>query len=258
MSKRSDQLLLADILLSIRKTQKYVKGLTFQSFSQDDRTIDAVTRNLEIIGEAAKRISDGFKAEHASIEWHKMIGLRNRIVHDYFGIDLNIVWDTVVSYIPALKKTLSVLSPRRSARRGVTLMELLLVVALLAIVAAVGAPQVYNNLVGGVEKRIVWAATTDFEYARSMGLSDAAAYADVEITAGSSQYQVATLTKMLDGEATFSAAAAFRFGATGTPELTPGKAALFPTFPFTVNVQSPAGAKIGEVTIAANGFITWK
>lgn len=144
-----------------------------------------------------------------------------------------------------------------SGRRGVTLMELLLVVALLAIVAAVGAPQVYNNLVGGVEKRIVWAAATDFAYARSMGLADVSAYADVEITAGSGKYKVATQSKLLDGAATFDTTAAFRFNATGSPDLIPGGPPK-PSFPLTINVRSPAGAKIGEITIAANGFITWK
>ncbi len=187
-----------------------------------------------------------------------MVGLRNRIVHEYFGVDLSIVWDTIVSYIPVLKKTLSGLCPGRVARRGMTLMELLLTIALLAIVAAIGAPQVYNNLTGGVEKRIVWAAATDFEYARSMGLSDASAYADVEITAGSSEYKVATLTKMLDGKAKFDVSAVFRFGENGAPKAIPGREALFPTPPIVVNVQSPAGAKIGEITISDKGFITWK
>lgn len=146
-------------------------------------------------------------------------------------------------------------------RRGFTLMELLLVVALLAIVAAVGAPQVYNNLVGGVEKRIVWAAATDFEYARSMGLADASAYADVKIIAGSSIYEVATQTKVLDGKASFGSTAAFRFCRNsrnlGEPGPIPGGPAA-PTFPFTVNVQSPAGTKVGEITISASGLITWK
>ncbi len=68
MPKRSDKLLLNDILQSIRKIQKYVNGYSFESFRQDDKTIDAVTRNLEIIGEAAHRISDDFKAAHRGVE----------------------------------------------------------------------------------------------------------------------------------------------------------------------------------------------
>lgn len=61
-------------------------------FTKDDKTIDAVVRNFEIIGEAANRVPDNFKSDHPEIEWRRMTGLRNRIIHEYFGVDYATVW----------------------------------------------------------------------------------------------------------------------------------------------------------------------
>jgi uncharacterized protein with HEPN domain len=74
------------------KILKYTKGLSFEDFLTDDKTIDAVVRNFEIIGEASLRIDEEFRLENPQIEWKKLRGFRNRIVHDYFGIDYEIVW----------------------------------------------------------------------------------------------------------------------------------------------------------------------
>jgi uncharacterized protein with HEPN domain len=74
------------------KILKYTKGLSFEDFLTDDKTIDAVVRNFEIIGEASLRIDEDFRLENPQIEWKKLRGFRNRIVHDYFGIDYEIVW----------------------------------------------------------------------------------------------------------------------------------------------------------------------
>ncbi|MBP7436852.1 MAG: DUF86 domain-containing protein, partial [Bacteroidia bacterium] len=67
-------------------------GLTYEDFCKDNKTIDAVIRNFEIIGEATGRLPEVFKDQHTEIDWHKIRGFRNRIVHDYFGIDYSIVW----------------------------------------------------------------------------------------------------------------------------------------------------------------------
>ena len=72
----------------LRKIQRYVVGLDHDTFIKDDKTIDSVVRNLEIIGEAANRLREDFRAQHPEIEWRKIIGLRNRIVHDYLNIDV--------------------------------------------------------------------------------------------------------------------------------------------------------------------------
>ena len=91
MSKRSSNVLLLDMKEASEKILKYTKGLSFEEFLTDDKTIDAVVRNFEIIGEASLRIDEDFRLENPQIEWKKLRGFRNRIVHDYFGIDNEIV-----------------------------------------------------------------------------------------------------------------------------------------------------------------------
>jgi uncharacterized protein with HEPN domain len=103
MFRRSDENLFIDIHESICKIEKYIDKNDFEFFSQDEKTVDAVVRNLEIIGEAAQKISEHFKSLNSNIEWRKIIGLRNRIVYEYFGIDLNIIWEVVQTYIPKMK-----------------------------------------------------------------------------------------------------------------------------------------------------------
>ena len=76
--------------------------MTFEDFTKDSKTIDAVIRNFEIIGEAANRLSDEFKDQHSSIDWYRIRGFRNRIVHDYMGIDYGIVWDIRNNYLNIL------------------------------------------------------------------------------------------------------------------------------------------------------------
>jgi len=107
MSNRPIDLLLSDILESIDRISQYIEGLSFDAFSDDQKSIDAVVRNLEIIGEAANRLPDEFKEKHPQVEWHKVVGLRNRIIHDYFGVDLKIIWQIIHIDLPALRQTLS-------------------------------------------------------------------------------------------------------------------------------------------------------
>ena len=107
MSKRPINLLLNDILESIDKVEQYTKKMSFDEFSNDQKSIDAVVRNLEIIGEVANRLPDDFKEKHSSVEWYKVVGLRNRIIHEYFGIDLQIIWQIVHADLPSLHQTLS-------------------------------------------------------------------------------------------------------------------------------------------------------
>lgn len=92
MSKRDPKLLLADILDAVEKIKKYTSGLTYDLFIEDSKTLDAVIRNFEIVGEAANRLPEEFKDKYPTIDWFRIIGFRNRIVHDYMGIDYKIVW----------------------------------------------------------------------------------------------------------------------------------------------------------------------
>lgn len=95
MSKREPKLLLLDILASIEKIQLYTSELTFDTFLEDSKTRDAVIRNFEIIGEAANRLPEEFKDSNEGINWFRIRGFRNRIVHDYMGIDFQIVWTII-------------------------------------------------------------------------------------------------------------------------------------------------------------------
>jgi uncharacterized protein with HEPN domain len=109
MSRRATPLLIEDIWEALEKIERYVSGLNHESFLNDDKTVDSVARNLEIIGEAANRLPTDFRTQHSEIEWPKIIGLRNRIVHDYFNIDVEIVWEIVQKNLPMLKSKLSVI-----------------------------------------------------------------------------------------------------------------------------------------------------
>lgn len=111
MSKRTPHLLLADMIEAIGKIEKYISNVNKEDFSSDDKTIDAVVRNLEIIGEAAHRLPASFKTQHINIEWEKIIGLRHRIVHDYFGIDIEIIWSILEKDLTSLKSQLLKLLP---------------------------------------------------------------------------------------------------------------------------------------------------
>jgi uncharacterized protein with HEPN domain len=99
MSKRTPQLLIQDILVSCHKIIAYAEGMSYNDFVKDSKTIDAVIRNFEIIGEAANRLPDDFKERYAEIDWHRIRGFRNRIVHDYMGIDYEIVWEIRDKYL---------------------------------------------------------------------------------------------------------------------------------------------------------------
>ncbi len=83
MSKRDPKLLIDDIIESGSKILEYIGDMDFESFLKDSKTVDAVIRNFEIIGEAANRLPDEYKDSYSSIDWHKIRGFRNRIVHDY-------------------------------------------------------------------------------------------------------------------------------------------------------------------------------
>jgi len=107
MSKRPVDLLLNDIRQAIDRIEQYIKNLSFDAFSDDQKSVDAVVRNLEIIGEAASRLPDEFKEKYSEIEWYKVVGLRHRIVHEYFGIDLEIIWQILNRDLPELRQKLT-------------------------------------------------------------------------------------------------------------------------------------------------------
>ena len=104
MSKRTDKEFLLDIQEAIRRIELYIKGLNYQDFLQKIETQDAVVRNLEIIGEAVKNISLNLKEKYKDIQWREIAGMRDKIIHFYFGVNWDIVWQTVKDKLPQLKE----------------------------------------------------------------------------------------------------------------------------------------------------------
>jgi len=104
MSKREWKLFVEDILESIALIEKYVEGMDSKDFGKDRKTMDAVVRNLEIIGEAAKNIPDEITRKYKKIDWKGVVGLRNRIAHEYFGISVEIVWNIITQELSKLKE----------------------------------------------------------------------------------------------------------------------------------------------------------
>ncbi len=100
MSKRADRDLLSDMQEAIRRIGNYTAGMVYQSFLEDTKTQDAVIRNLEIIGEAAKKVSADLQKSYPRVPWKAMAGLRDRLIHHYFGINLDIVWHIATVELP--------------------------------------------------------------------------------------------------------------------------------------------------------------
>ena len=101
---RDYKLYLDDILESCHKIRRYTDGMSFDEFVSDLKTQDAVIRNFEIIGESAKRLPENIKSRFEGIEWVKLIGFRNILIHDYFGVKLETVWNAIQEKIPTLEE----------------------------------------------------------------------------------------------------------------------------------------------------------
>lgn len=106
MSSRDWRFRIQDILKSIQKIEIYVEGMTASQFKKNELVIDAVVRNLEIIGEASKNIPLSTRRLYPDIPWDQMNGMRNILIHEYFGVDVITVWHTTKIHLPILKKQL--------------------------------------------------------------------------------------------------------------------------------------------------------
>ncbi len=109
MSKRSVLLLLQDIQEAIQNILNYTKDLSFEDFLDDSKTKDAVVRNFEIIGEASNKLPKDFIDTNKNIDWIGMIGFRNILVHDYFGIDYEILWKIKSEHLEQLNQKISLI-----------------------------------------------------------------------------------------------------------------------------------------------------
>lgn len=103
MPRRDPGVLIEDMLAAVRKIERYTAGMDPERFRQDEKTIDAVARNMEILGEATRQLPEDFIARFPDVPWRQIAGLRNRIVHDYFGLDLEIIWQIIRHDLPSLR-----------------------------------------------------------------------------------------------------------------------------------------------------------
>ena len=102
MQPRDWKVRIDDILEAIDKIQRYTEGMTLDSFRNDSRTIDAVARNFEIIGEAARYVPPEVQKRHSEIPWIEMRGMRNAVAHDYQRVDVDVLWDAARGDLPPL------------------------------------------------------------------------------------------------------------------------------------------------------------
>ncbi|MCU0286583.1 MAG: DUF86 domain-containing protein [Acidobacteria bacterium] len=97
---------ITDLLNSINEINEFTAGMDFEIFARDKKTINAVIRSLEVMGEAAAKIPPGISERFAEIPWKRMTGMRNKLIHEYFGVDIEIVWEVCTNEIPILKPLL--------------------------------------------------------------------------------------------------------------------------------------------------------
>ncbi len=101
-----DKLYIEHIVQAIGKIGQYIDGITFEYFKEDSLIQDGVVRELEIVGEAARQVSESTKQKYKKIPWHKISGMRNKLIHEYFGVDIEVVWKTATKDLKTLKENL--------------------------------------------------------------------------------------------------------------------------------------------------------
>ena len=104
MSERTDKEFLIDIKKATTKILTYSENLDFEQFIKDFKTQDAIVRNIEIIGEAVKNLSEDFRYLNPNVPWKNIAGMRDKLIHHYFGVNIDIVWDVVKIELPKLQK----------------------------------------------------------------------------------------------------------------------------------------------------------
>jgi uncharacterized protein with HEPN domain len=103
MTARSPDLYLNEILTSMDKIERYIAGVTFDEFIQREQLIDAVERNIEKIGEAAAAVPDEIRSRYPDVPWKTIVGLRNKVIHHYFAVDKEVIWQIAKKNIPETK-----------------------------------------------------------------------------------------------------------------------------------------------------------
>lgn len=106
-SSKDNTIYLRHIVDSCNQIAEYIEGFDKETFLKDAKTQDAVMRQIEIIGEAIRNMEESFKAKHAEVDWINIAGMRNRLIHEYFQVNLNAVWSAAVDEVPSLKKQIN-------------------------------------------------------------------------------------------------------------------------------------------------------
>ena len=109
---------LEDIQIAMNRIAEYIEGLSFILFKRDYKTVDAVIRNFEIIGEASKNLPKEVKETYNEIPWSEMYLLRNKVSHEYFGIDYEIIWDIALNYLPENKRQIDKIIKKEHEAQG--------------------------------------------------------------------------------------------------------------------------------------------
>jgi uncharacterized protein with HEPN domain len=105
---------LDDIITAIADTAEFTQGMSYEMFAADKKTVNAVLRSLEVLGEATKHIPPSFRKKHPDLPWSKMAGMRDVLIHDYMGVDLKTVWKVAQERLPELKPLLEGLRPAKN------------------------------------------------------------------------------------------------------------------------------------------------
>jgi len=107
---RDYKLYVSDILAAMESIGRFVGTMSFEEFQADDKTASAVIRKFEIIGEASRNVPEAVRVQHPEVPWKEMAGMRDRLIHAYFGVDYQLVWTTIKSRLPAAKDAIRKIS----------------------------------------------------------------------------------------------------------------------------------------------------